>query len=41
MLSDMYAGKLSNGLTFTLSNQRYYAPDRTLLEGRGVVPSVQ
>ena len=40
MLSDMYASKLSNGLMFTLSSQRYYAADRTLLEGIGIAPQI-
>lgn len=36
MLSDMYQGRLSGKLNFTLSHQRYYAADTTLLEGAGV-----
>jgi carboxyl-terminal processing protease len=36
MLSDMYSGELSGGLSFTLSNQRYYSVDTLLLEDVGV-----
>lgn len=36
MLSDMHETKLPDGLEFTLSNQRYYTVDTTLLEDVGV-----
>ncbi|TGE13872.1 S41 family peptidase [Hymenobacter elongatus] len=36
MLSDMYQGRLSGKVQFTLSHQRYYAADSTLLESIGV-----
>ncbi|RYU79314.1 S41 family peptidase [Hymenobacter persicinus] len=36
MLSDMYQGRLGRKMQFTLSHQRFYAPDTTLLEGVGV-----
>ena len=40
MLSDMYSGELSGGLSFTLSSQRYYTLDSTLLEDVGVPAAV-
>ncbi|UOQ74038.1 S41 family peptidase [Hymenobacter cellulosilyticus] len=36
MFSDMYQARLSGKISFTLSHQRYFTPDTTLLEGRGV-----
>lgn len=36
MLSDMFSGELSNGLSFTLSNQVYYSTDKEILEDKGV-----
>jgi carboxyl-terminal processing protease len=36
MLSDMFSGSLSGGISFTLSNQRYYTVNKQLLEDAGV-----
>jgi len=36
MLSDMFSGNISNKISFTLSNQRYYTTDNKLLEDIGV-----
>ncbi|MCU0338747.1 MAG: S41 family peptidase [Spirosomaceae bacterium] len=36
MLSDMYEAQLSNKIEFTLSHQRYYTPERQLMEEVGV-----
>ncbi len=36
MLSDMFSGELSNGISFTLSNQVYYSTDKEILEDKGV-----
>lgn len=41
MLSDMYSANLSNGLSFTLSNQRYYSTDTSLMEDSGVPPKIK
>jgi carboxyl-terminal processing protease len=41
MLSDMYGGKLSNNISFTLSNQRYYSIDKKLLEDIGVPVQIE
>lgn len=38
--SDALTRILPNGGSFTLSNERYFAPDGQLLEGRGVAPDV-
>jgi hypothetical protein len=32
----MYQGRLGRNMQFTLSHQRFYTPDTTLLEGVGV-----
>jgi hypothetical protein len=37
MLSDMFEGKLSRNVFFTLSNDSYYTVDRILLEDRGLL----
>jgi len=36
MLYDMFSGNISNKISFTLSNQRYYTTDNKLLEDIGV-----
>ncbi len=36
MLSDMYSGEISNKITFTLSNQVYYAINKEILEDKGI-----
>ncbi len=41
MLSDMFGGNISNNISFTLSNQRYYATDHTLLEDIGVPVKIE
>ncbi|RZJ52016.1 MAG: hypothetical protein EOO44_13100 [Flavobacterium sp.] len=41
MLSDMFGADLSNNISFTLSNQRYYATDKKLLEDVGVPVKIE
>ena len=41
MLSDMFGGNLSNKISFTLSNQRYYTTDNKLLEDVGVPVKIE
>lgn len=41
MLSDMFGADLSNKISFTLSNQRYYSTDNTLLEDIGVPVKIE
>jgi carboxyl-terminal processing protease len=41
MLSDMFGGNLSNNISFTLSNQRYYTTDKKLLEDIGVPVKIE
>lgn len=41
MLSDMFEGKLSRDLFFTLSNDSYYTVDRILLEDHGVPVEIE
>lgn len=41
MLSDMFNGSLSHQVSFTLSNQRYYTTDHTLLEDIGVPAKIK
>lgn len=41
MLSDMYTGELSNGISFTLSNQVYYATNKEILEDKGVPVTIK
>lgn len=41
MLSDMFGGNLSNNISFTLSNQRYYSTDNKLLEDLGVPVKIE
>lgn len=36
MFSDMYQARLTDKVSYTLSHQRYFTPDTTLLEGGGV-----
>jgi carboxyl-terminal processing protease len=36
MLSDMFGAKLSNKISFTLSNQVYYSTEKEILEDKGV-----
>ncbi|MGL4597614.1 MAG: S41 family peptidase, partial [Bacteroidia bacterium] len=38
LFSDMYGTDLSRGISFTLSNERYYSLQNEMLEERGVVP---
>lgn len=41
MLSDMFSGNISNKISFTLSNQRYYTTDNKLLEDIGVPVKIE
>ncbi len=41
MLSDMFGGNISNKISFTLSNQRYYTIDNKLLEDIGVPVKIE
>ncbi|SHG84332.1 S41 family peptidase [Flavobacterium defluvii] len=41
MMSDMFGGDLSNKISFTLSNQRYYSTDNKLLEDAGVPVKIE
>jgi carboxyl-terminal processing protease len=41
MLSDMFSGNISKGISFTLSNQRYYSTDNKLLEDVGIAPKIE
>ncbi|OXA95597.1 S41 family peptidase [Flavobacterium hercynium] len=41
MLSDMFGGDLSNNVSFTLSNQRYYSTENKLLEDIGVPVKIE
>ena len=41
MLSDMFSGNISNKISFTLSNQRYYSTDYKLLEDLGVPVKIE
>ena len=41
MFSDMFGAELSDGISFTLSNQRYYSTDNNLLEDVGVPVNVE
>jgi uncharacterized protein YktA (UPF0223 family) len=41
MLSDMFGADLSNQISFTLSNQRYYSTDNKLLEDVGVPVKIE
>ncbi|WP_289662700.1 S41 family peptidase [Flavobacterium panacagri] len=41
MMSDMFDGKLSKNILFTLSNQRYYSTDKKLLEDVGVPVKIE
>jgi carboxyl-terminal processing protease len=36
MLSDMFSAELSNGISFTLSNQVYYSTNKEILEDKGI-----
>lgn len=40
LLSDMYGTELSNNISFTLSNQRYYSVEKEMLEDTGVQPKI-
>lgn len=41
MLSDMFGADLSNKISFTLSNQRYYSTEKTQLEDIGVPVKIE
>ena len=41
MLSDMFGGNVSNKISFTLSNQRYYSTDNKILEDIGVPVEIE
>lgn len=41
MLSDMFGSDLSNKISFTLSNQRYYSTEKTQLEDVGVPVKIE
>lgn len=41
MMSDMFGGDLSNKVSFTLSNQRYYSTDNQLLEDVGIPAKIE
>ena len=41
MFSDMFIGKLSNDISFTLSNEMYFSIDKEILEDKGITPDYE